>query len=151
MKKFFALFMIMALTACGANLDLDRYETSGAGNVNTVSEGVIISARPVTIATENGDVGQLAGGIIGGVAGGQIGDSALTQTIGAVGGAVLGGYLGGKAQEGLSRQAGLEYIVKLDSGKTITLTQGGDVKFSVGQSVYVLDADYGERARIIAK
>ncbi len=151
MKKFFALFMIMALTACGANLDLDRYETSGAGNVNTVSEGVIISARPVTIATENGDVGQLAGGIIGGVAGGQIGDSALTQTIGAVGGAVLGGYLGGKAQEGLSRQAGLEYIVKLDSGKTITLTQGDDVKFSVGQSVYVLDADYGERARIIAK
>ena len=151
MKKIFALFMVMALTACGANLDLDRYETSGAGNVNTVSEGVIISARPVTIATENGDVGQLAGGIIGGVAGGQIGDSALTQTIGAVGGAVLGGYLGGKAQEGLSRQAGLEYIVKLDSGKTITLTQGDDVKFSVGQSVYVLDADYGERARIIAK
>lgn len=151
MKKFFALFMVVALTACGANLDLDRYETSGAGNVNTVSEGVIISARPVTIATENGDVGQLAGGIIGGVAGGQIGDSALTQTIGAVGGAVLGGYLGGKAQEGLSRQAGLEYIVKLDSGKTITLTQGDDVKFSVGQSVYVLDADYGERARIIAK
>lgn len=151
MKKIFALFMVVALTACGANLDLDRYETSGAGNVNTVSEGVIISARPVTIATENGDVGQLAGGIIGGVAGGQIGDSALTQTIGAVGGAVLGGYLGGKAQEGLSRQAGLEYIVKLDSGKTITLTQGDDVKFSVGQSVYVLDADYGERARIIAK
>ena len=151
MKKFFALFMIMALTACGANLDLDRYETSGAGNVNTVSEGVIISARPVTIATENGDVGQLAGGIIGGVAGGQIGDSALTQTIGAVGGAVLGGYLGGKAQEGLSRQAGLEYIVKLDSGETITLTQGDDVKFSIGQSVYVLYADYGESARIIAK
>lgn len=151
MKKIFALFMVMVLTACGANLDLDRYETSGAGNVNTVSEGVIISARPVTIATENGDVGQLAGGIIGGVAGGQISDNALTQTIGAVGGAVLGGYLGGKAQEGLSAQGGIEYIVKLDSGKAVTLTQGDDVKFSVGQSVYVLDADYGERARIIAK
>lgn len=151
MKKFFALFMVVALTACGANLDLDRYETSGAGNVNTVSEGVIISARPVTIATENGDVGQLAGGIIGGVAGGQISDNALTQTIGAVGGAVLGGYLGGKAQEGLSAQGGIEYIVKLDSGKAVTLTQGDDVKFSVGQSVYVLDADYGDRARIIAK
>lgn len=151
MKTFFALFMVVALTACGANLDLDRYETSGAGNVNTVSEGVIISARPVTIATENGDVGQLAGGIIGGVAGGQISDNALTQTIGAVGGAVLGGYLGDKAQEGLSAQGGIEYIVKLDSGKAVTLTQGDDVKFSVGQSVYVLDADYGERARIIAK
>lgn len=151
MKKFFILTTAIALTACGANLDIDRYETSGAGTVNTVSEGVIISARPVTIATENGDVGQLAGGIVGGVAGGMVSDNTLAQTIGAVGGAVLGGYLGGKAQEGLSAQTGLEYIVKLDSGKSVTLTQGNDVKFSVGQQVYVLDADAGERARIIAK
>ena len=65
--------------------------------------------------------------------------------------AVLGGYLGGKAQEGLSTQGGMEYIVKLDSGKSITLTQGDDEIFSVGQHVYVLDADYDERARIIAQ
>ena len=151
MKKLIALFMIVTLAGCGANLNVDRYETTGTGTVNTVAEGTIISARPVTIATENGDVGQLAGGIVGGVAGGMVGDNTLTQTIGAVGGAVLGGYLGGKAQEGLSMQGGIEYIVKLDSGKTVTLTQGDDVKYSVGQSVYVLDADYGERARIIAK
>ena len=81
----------------------------------------------------------------------MISDNTLMQTIGAVGGAVLGGYAGGKAQEGLSSQRGMEYIVKLDSGKSITLTQGDDVVFSVGQSVYVLDADSGERARIIAK
>ena len=163
MKKIFALFMVMALTACGANLDLDRYETSGAGNVNTVSEGVITNVRPVTIATEDGEVGQLAGGIVGGVAGSMVSDNALAQTIGTVGGAVLGGelggkaqavlggYLGGKAQEGLSMQRGMEYIVKLDSGKSVTLTQGDDVVFSVGQRVYVLDADYDERARIIAQ
>ena len=151
MKKFSVLCLAIVLTACGANLNIDRYETSGAGTVNTVSEGVIINVRPVTIATENGEVGELAGGIVGGVAGGMIGDNTLTQTIGAVGGAVLGGYLGGKAQEGLSMQGGIEYIVKLDSGKSVTLTQGDDVKFSVGQRVYVLDADYGERARIIAQ
>ncbi len=151
MKKFSVLCLTIILTACGANLNIDRYETSGAGTVNTVSEGVIINVRPVTIATENGEVGELAGGIVGGVAGGMIGDNTLTQTIGAVGGAVLGGYLGGKAQEGLSMQGGMEYIVKLDSGKSVTLTQGDDVKFFVGQRVYVLDADYGERARIIAQ
>lgn len=151
MKKIASVFCALILSACGANLNVDRYETSGAGTVNTVSEGVIINVRPVTIATENGEVGQLAGGIVGGVAGSMISDNTLMQTIGAVGGAVLGGYAGGKAQESLSSQRGMEYIVKLDSGKSITLTQGDDVVFSVGQSVYVLDADSGERARIIAK
>ena len=139
MKKFIILVISFTLAACGANLNVDRYETSG------------VNVRPVTIATENGDVGQLAGGIVGGVAGSMVSDNTLVQTIGAVGGAVLGGYVGGKTQEGLSSQRGMEYIVKLDSGRTVTLTQGDDVVFSVGQSVYVLDADSGERARIIAK
>ncbi len=151
MKKLIALFMVALLTACGANLDNSRYQTSATGRVNSVAEGVIISARPVTIATENGTAGQLAGGIAGGVLGNTIGGSSVANTLGAVGGAVLGGYLGGKAQEGLSKQGGIEYIVKLDSGRAITLTQGNDVQFAVGQRVYVLDADYGARARIIAQ
>ena len=81
----------------------------------------------------------------------MIGGNSAVNVIGAVGGAVLGGYLGSKAQEGLSAQNGIEYIVKLNNGKAITLTQGNDVVFTVGQPVYVLDADYGERARIIAR
>ena len=89
MKKFLTLAVAFTLAACGANLNVDRYETSGAGTVNTVSEGVIVNVRPVTIATENGEVGQLAGGIVGGVAGSMVGDSTLVQTIGAVGGAML--------------------------------------------------------------
>ncbi len=151
MKKLIALFMAVALTACGANLDNSHYQTSATGRVNSVAEGVIISARPVTIATENGGVGTLAGGIAGGVLGNTVGGSSVANTLGAVGGAVLGGYLGGKAQQGLSKQGGIEYIVKLDSGRAITLTQGNDVQFAVGQPVYVLDADSGARARIIAQ
>ena len=69
MKKFLTLFTLFALTACGANLNTDRYATTGAGHVNTVSEGTIINVRPDTIATENGDVGEWARGIVRGVAG----------------------------------------------------------------------------------
>ena len=151
MKKCLVLCMTVVLTACAANLNNDRYQTSAAGQINSVQEGVIINARPVRIATENGGVGSLAGGVAGGAAGSMIGGNTAVNVIGAVGGAVLGGFLGSKAQEGLSAQNGMEYIVKLDSGRAITLTQGADVKFSVGQAVYVLDADYGERARIIAR
>lgn len=143
--------MATILSACAANLDTNRYQTSAAGQINSVQEGVVINVRPVRIATENGGVGTIAGGIAGGVLGNTVGGSSVANTLGAVGGAVLGGYLGSKAQEGLSAQNGYEYIVKLDSGKAITLTQGADKVFSVGQPVYVLDADYGERARIIAR
>ncbi len=151
MKKILMLCFGIILSGCAANLDTNRYATSATGQINSVQEGVIINARPVTIATENGGVGTLAGGITGGVLGNTVGGSSVANTIGAVGGAVLGGYLGGKAQEGLSKQTGIEYIVKLNSGRAITLTQGNDVKFEVGQPVYVLDAEYGERARIIAR
>jgi len=151
MKKIISLFMAVALTACASNLDTNRYQTSAAGQINSVQEGVIINVRPVRIATENGGIGSLAGGVAGGAAGSMIGGNSAVNVIGAVGGAVLGGYLGSKAQEGLSAQNGMEYIVKLTNGKAITLTQGDDVVFSVGQPVYVLDADYGERARIIAR
>ena len=151
MKKILTLFMAGMLTACAANLDTNRYNTSAAGQINSVAEGTIINVRDVRIATENGGVGSLAGGIAGGAAGSMIGGNSAVNVIGAVGGAVLGGMLGAKAQEGLSAQNGYEYIVKLNSGKAITLTQGTDVKFSVGQKVYVLDAEYGERARIIPR
>lgn len=151
MKKILALFTALSLTACAANLDTSSYQTSATGKINSVQEGVVINVREVRIATENGGVGSLAGGIAGGAAGSMIGGNSAVNIIGAVGGAVLGGALGAKAQEGLSAQTGYEYIVKLDNGKAITLTQGNDQVFSVGQSVYVLDADYSDRARIIPR
>lgn len=151
MKKIISIFAAVLLTACAANLDTNRYQTSATGKVNSVQEGVIINVRDVRVATENGGVGTLAGGVAGGALGSTIGGSGVANIIGAVGGAVLGGALGSKAQEGLSAQNGYEYIVKLDNGKAITLTQGTDVKFTVGQPVYVLDADSGDRARIIAR
>ena len=151
MKKILALFMVGMLTACAANLNTNSYQTSAAGQINSVQEGVIINVRQVRIATENGGVGSLAGGVAGGALGSTIGGSNVANIIGAVGGAVLGGALGAKAQEGLSAQTGYEYIVKLDNGKAITLTQGADQVYSVGQSVYVLDASYGDRARIIPR
>jgi len=152
MKKIISvLAAVTMLTACTANLDTNRYQTSAAGQINSVQEGTIINVRQVRIATENGGVGSLAGGIAGGALGSTIGGSNVANIIGAVGGAVVGGALGAKAQEGLSAQTGYEYIVKLTNGKAITLTQGADTVFTVGQPVYVLDANYGDRARIIPR
>lgn len=151
MKNIIAIIAAVCVTACTPNLGTNNYQTSAAGQINSVQEGTVINVRQVRIATENGGVGSLAGGIAGGAAGSMIGGNSAVNIIGAVGGAVLGGALGAKAQEGLSAQTGYEYIVKLDNGKAITLTQGADTVFTVGQPVYVLDAAYGDRARIIPR
>ncbi len=150
-KKFLIPVLVVVLMGCAGNLSNDTYDTAAAGKVNSVAEGTIINVRQVTVATEKGSIGSVAGGVAGGAAGSMIGGNTAVNVIGAVGGAVLGGYLGSKAEQGLSKQTGYEYIVKLDSGKAITLTQGSDEVFTVGQRVYVLDANYADRARIIPK
>ncbi len=106
MKKFFAILTALTLAACASNINTNRYQTSATGKINTATEGVIINVRAVQVATENGGVGTLAGGIAGGAAGSMIGGNSAVSVIGAVGGAVLGGYLGSQAEEGLSGQDG---------------------------------------------
>jgi outer membrane lipoprotein SlyB len=66
--------------------------------------------------------------------------------LGALGGAALGGIAGNYAQDGLSRQAGVEYIVRLDNGAMRTITQDTDVYMQPGQKCFLL---YGEQSRVI--
>ncbi len=150
MKKIIALVLIGFLAACTGNIGADKYETSSVGKINTAAEGVIINVRTVRVATSDGVVGKVAGGVAGGIAGSTIGGG-TGSALATVGGVVLGGILGDKAQESLSAQDAYEYIVKLNNGNTITLTQGTDVELKVGQKVYVLDANSGHRARIIPR
>ncbi len=145
-----ALLSVLCFGACTDNIGANQYETRSAGQVNNVAEGVIINVRTVTVSSTDGTVGKLGGGLAGGIAASTIGHG-TGSALATVGGAILGGIIGGAAQEQLSKQTGLEYIVKLDNGKSITLMQGTDVQFSVGQKVYVLDADRGDRARIIPR
>ena len=87
-------------------------------------------------------------GIAGGVAGSTIGGGNTAHTLGAVGGALLGGLVGDAAEKGLSSQTGLEYIVKLDNGQVISVTQGTGQALGVGQRCLVL---FGNTTRIIAQ
>ena len=87
--------------------------------------------------------------IAGGVAGSQIGKGSTAGVLGAVGGALVGGAAGNLAQRGLSKQSGYEYVVQLDNGGLVTVTQGSDVLMAVGQRCMVLYGSGSDRARII--
>lgn len=152
MKKWSLLLLLplsMILSSCAGEIGANNYETSAAGQVNNAQIGTIISVRQVKVATSDGTVGSLAGGVAGGAAGSMIGGSSAVGVIGAVGGAVLGGMAGSAAQEKMSTQMGYEYVIKLDNGRVVTVTQGADNVLSVGQKCIVLDGSRGERGRVI--
>lgn len=149
LNKILLLPICMLLFACAGEVGADRYETSAAGQVNSADTGVVLSVRQVIIEDTKGSVGKIGGSVAGGAAGSMIGGSPAVRVIGAVGGAIVGGIAGGAAQNKLSEQKGLEYIIRLDSGRVVTITQGMDNVLSSGQRCVVLGARGGERARVV--
>lgn len=131
--------------ACTSRIGADQYDTSAVGEVNRAVKGTVVSVRQISIASNNG-AGTLIGGAAGGVAGSMIGGSDTAHILGAIGGAVVGGIAGNAAQEGLSSQSGYEYVIQLDNGSMVTVSQGNDVLLNPGQKCMVL---YGKRARVV--
>lgn len=147
MRKYFLFLLISLLLAgCAANVNPDSYSVGSVGQVNRTIAGVIVSARPVEIAGTNG-VGAATGALAGGVAGSAIGHGGRANALGAIGGAVAGALVGAAIEQGVTNQTGIEYVVQTDNDNLITLVQGPEPVFQIGEHVMVL---YGNRSRIVA-
>ena len=147
-KKLLAAILSAGLLAgCADDINSDHYSTSATGKVSTVAQCTVLSVRQVRVDDDDTSAGTMIGGLAGGVAGSTIGHG-RGSALGAVGGALLGGLAGSAAQKGLSSQTGYEYIVKLDNGQAISITQGTSQPLMVGQRCLVL---YGNPSRIIAQ
>lgn len=148
MKKFLSAAVAVSLLAgCADNINSDHYSTSQTGKVSTVSQCTVLSVRQVGV-NDNSGAGTMIGGLAGGLAGSTIGHGHSANMLGAVGGALLGGLAGSAAEKGLTSQTGLEYIVKLDNGQVISITQGTGQALGVGQRCLVL---FGSTNRVIAQ
>ncbi len=148
MKKLLsAVLMAGMLAGCADNINSDHYSTSQTGKVSTVSQCTVLSVRQVGVNDSSG-AGTMIGGLAGGLAGSTIGHGHSANMLGAVGGALLGGLAGSAAEKGLTSQTGLEYIVKLDNGQVISVTQGTGQALGIGQRCLVL---FGSTTRVIAQ
>ncbi len=149
MMKKLALLLILPLAltvnACTSRIGANEYATAGAGQVNRAVRGTVVNVRQVQLQSDNG-AGTLLGGAAGAVAGSMIGGTDAVHILGGIGGAVLGGMAGDAAQGALSNQAGYEYVIQLENGNLVTITQGTDVLLTPGQKCIVL---YGKQARVI--
>ena len=138
-----ALLSVAALFAgCASSNSGDVYSRNQTRRTQTVQMGTVQAVRNVRIEGTKSGVGTVAGGVAGGVAGSTIGGG-KGQVLAALGGAALGAVGGTVAEEQLTKKAGLEITVKLDSGSTLAVVQEADVMFSVGERVRVLTGSDG--------
>lgn len=140
---------LLMLGACAADIGANQYDSAAVGSVTQALKGTIISVRAVTVRDNDRSTGTAIGALAGGLGGSQIGKGSTATILGATGGALLGGAAGNMAQKGLSSQQGYEYVVQLDNGGVVTVTQGNDVLLANGQRCMVLYGSSGSRARVI--
>ena len=129
----------LLLAGCAGGLGSGDYERGQTRGVQEVQMGMVESVREVKIEGTKSGVGTAAGTVVGGVAGSNVGGG-KGQIIGGVLGAVVGGVAGSAAEEGATRQKGVEITVKLDGGRMIAVTQAAEENetFKVGDRVRIL-------------
>ncbi len=129
---------MLSLGAC-ATQGQSRYGYRDVGQTTSVAFGTVLASRPVDIRGQNTGAGGVIGAGAGGLAMSNVGRG--TGNVAAIfGGAVVGGLAGAAAEQAISDRTGIEYVVTLASGQTITIAQDqapGDPVFGPGQRVMV--------------
>lgn len=134
------LGMAVVIGGCASSKSGDTYSREEARRVQTVHMGTVESTRLVKIEGTKSGVGAGAGAVVGAVAGSSTGQG-KGSTIGTVLGAVAGGVVGAAAEEGFTRENGMEITVRLDNGRLISVVQTGNEQFRVGDHVRILDIE----------
>jgi outer membrane lipoprotein SlyB len=125
--------------------------TYGAGDVGRTIEtaqGAVVSSRVVKVAGEPDMVGPLAGGALG-----ASGSALAFQGSGlvAVIGGVLGAGMGYLAQQQMNNRQGIEYVLQMDDGRTVTLVQNReDEEQPLPDGTPVLVQVSGQYTRVLA-
>ena len=148
------LLSILALGGCATGgFSPDVVSRDAAAKSQYVQSGVVVSVRNVTIEGDRAG-GNLFGSVLGAIVGSNIGgeDDETTQQVGAVVGTAVGSVVGQNVGESLSRKAGVEIIIKLDTNeREISIVQempeDVDYSFRAGDKVRIVRS--GGKARVV--
>lgn len=122
MKRAISAFAVIVLLAGCSAPTSQRYDSGDVGRPIETTQGAVVSSRVVEISGDTRNVGPIAGGAAGAAATGL-----------AYGGrgsgwaAILGGLVGAGAgyliESSARSREGIEYIVRMNDGRTVTLVQ----------------------------
>jgi outer membrane lipoprotein SlyB len=124
------------------------YEAGDVGRTIETAKASVVSSRVVNIAGQPNAVGPVAGGALG-----AAGSALAFQGSGLV--AVIGGVLGAGAgylaQQRLNDREGIEYVLQMDDGRTVTLVQNRAAEeIPLADGTPVLVQVSGQYTRVIA-
>jgi len=135
-----AILVVLAATLSGcATQGQSRYSYQDVGRASVVEFGTVLASRPIDIRGQNTGAGGLVGATAGGLAMSNVGRG-TGNAAAIIGGAVVGAMVGAAAEQAMSDRVGIEYVITLANGKTITIVQEqaqGDRVFIPGERVMV--------------
>lgn len=148
------LFIALALLSVGVLAGCTNYARSGGvtsgdvGRASYVETGVVQSSRPVRITGERTGEGGAIGAVGGGLAGQALGGDTGGRIAGGLAGAVIGGLIGTAIERGIEEADGVEYVIRLDNGRTVAIVQRAEPNtyIQAGQRVQVV---YGNQVRVL--
>ena len=138
--------MKSALGTMAVALALGAAAVAPASATTCSTCGVVQSIRHVEQKGEGSGLGMIAGGVVGGVLGHQIG-SGRGNTVATVAGAAGGAYAGNAIEKKHKAKSYYNVSVKLDNGKSRTLSMNARPTVSEGERVKILD---GNRLALLA-
>jgi outer membrane lipoprotein SlyB len=143
MKKLLAsaavISLMLGLTACQSPQSQNTYDSTEAGKQTDIEYGVIKSIKHVKVQSQSTGVGAIGGAATGGVLGSTLGGG-KGAILTAIGGALAGGLAGNAVENSLDNKVGIQYIIKKDNGKTVSIVQNigkDDQPLKVGQHVMI--------------
>lgn len=150
-KVIAPVLAVVALSGCARNIEGGTYSAGSVGEASFTYQGVIVSARKVTVEgheeLQDNVLGMALGGAGGALVGNQIG-SGRGNTAATIVGGLAGATAGAFAEKALKQQDGMEYAVKLTNGSMMTVVQGMSGAMSPGQRVLVMVSQDG-RSRVV--
>lgn len=144
-----ALLVLASFTVagCATSLTGDTYSRGEARTVQTVQYGVINELRPVIIEGTQTGAGSAVGGVVGAIAGSDISSGSRESRVGSVLIGAAGAIIGNRAEESLTKTQGLEMVISLETGRTLSLVQqvGSVDEFRPGQRIKLIGSGSNTR------
>ncbi|MDJ0942643.1 MAG: hypothetical protein QNJ30_04230 [Kiloniellales bacterium] len=113
--------VVLSAAACSTPPQ-EEYYTAESSTLYEVTAGRVVTTRPVDIQERNSGIGYTVGGLAGGFSGGL----ALGGQLGPAGsllGGVVGAAIGFIVEEAINGGDGIEYLIALEDGRTVTVVQ----------------------------
>lgn len=118
-------------------------------NAPALDYATVLDAQPAKMAGENTGAGGLVGAGVGGVVGSRFGSGAGTGAATAAG-VVVGALVGSKAEAALQNTDAIQYTLRLDDGRVMTIVQHREDKEAVlGPGTRVVIRTVGRVQRVL--